>query len=97
MESRIRQIDNVIRNHEIVERDEHSNTVEHATIVQIVYEGDGDDDRQEFFIGSIEESRRRARRLPTSPLGSALLGHSVGDEVEYEAPSEFRLKIVGIR
>ena len=32
MESRIRQIDNVIRNHEIVERDENSNTVEHATI-----------------------------------------------------------------
>src|ERR1017187_7182910 len=50
MESRIRQIDNVIRNHEIVERDENSNTVEHATIVEIVYEGDDDDERQEFFI-----------------------------------------------
>jgi transcription elongation GreA/GreB family factor len=31
-------------------------------------------------------------------LGSALLGHSVGDKVEYEAPSGvLRLKIVGIR
>ena len=55
MESRIRQIDNVIRNHEIVERDENAGTVEHATIVQVVYEGDSDDDFQEFFIGSIEE------------------------------------------
>ncbi|MGD0852073.1 MAG: transcription elongation factor GreA [Acidimicrobiales bacterium] len=98
MESRIRQIDNVIRNHEIVERDENSNTVEHATIVQIVYEGD-DDDRQEFFIGSIEEKPAGVLvASPTSPLGSALLGHQVGDEVEYEAPSGvLRITIVGIR
>ena len=87
-----------IRNHEIVERDENSNTVEHATIVQIVYEGDADDDRQEFFIGSIEEKPDGVLvASPTSPLGSALLGHKVGDEVEYEAPSGvLRLKIVGI-
>ena len=99
MESRIRQIDNVIRNHEIVERDEHSNTVEHATIVQIVYEGDAADDRQEFFIGSIEEKPEGVLvASPTSPLGSALLGHQVGDEVEYEAPSGvLRITIVGIR
>jgi len=98
MESRIRQIDSVIRNHEIVERDENSNTVEHATIVQIVYEGD-DDDPQEFFIGSIEEKPDGVLvASPTSPLGSALLGHAVGDEVEYDAPSgTLRLTIVGIR
>src|SRR5271163_1526694 len=99
MESRVRQLDNVIRNHEIVERDENSNTVEHATIVQIVYEGDGEDDRQEFFIGSIEEKPEGVLvASPTSPLGSALLGRAVGDEVEYEAPSGvLRLTIVGIR
>ncbi len=98
MESRIRQIDNVIRNHEIVERDENSHTVEHATIVQIVYEGD-DDDCQEFFIGSIEEKPDGVLvASPTSPLGSALLGHAVGDDVEYQAPSGvLRLTIVGIR
>jgi len=99
MESRIRQIDQVIRNHEIVERDENSHTVEHATIVQIVYEGDGDDERQEFFIGSIEEKPDGVLvASPTSPLGSALLGHAVGDDVEYQAPSGvLRLTIVGIR
>src|ERR1035438_5637503 len=99
MESRIRQIDNAIRNHEIVERDENSNTVEHATIVQIVYEGDEDEDRQEFFIGSIEEKPDGVLvASPTSPLGSALLGHRVGEHVEYEAPSGvLRLTIVGIR
>jgi len=93
------RVSNVIRIHEIVERDEHSNTVEHATIVQIVYEGDDDSDRQEFFIGSIEEKPDGVLvASPTSPLGSSLLGHAVGDEVEYEAPSGLqRHKIVGIR
>lgn len=99
MESRIRQIDNVIRNHELVERDEHAHSVRHATIVQVVYEGDSDDDFQEFFLGSIEEKPEGVLvASPTSPLGEALLGHSVGDQVEYEAPSgRLRVKIVGLR
>jgi transcription elongation factor GreA len=99
MESRIRQVDAVIRNHEIVERDENADTVRHATIVQVVYEGDEDADYQEFFIGSIEEKPDDLLvASPTSPLGEALLGHSVGDLVEYEAPSGvLRVKIVGLR
>ena len=99
MESRIRQIDAVIRNHEIVERDENSDTAQAATIVQVVYEGDSDDDLQEFFIGSIEEKPEGVLvASPTSPLGAALLGHRVGDQVQYEAPSGvLRVTIVGLR
>ena len=99
MEARIRQIDNVIRNHEIVERDENAGVIQHASIVQVVYEGDAEDDFQEFFIGSIEEKPEGVLvASPTSPLGSSLLGHKVGDEVEYEAPSGMlKVKIVGQR
>jgi transcription elongation factor GreA len=99
MESRIRQIDNVIRNHELVERDENADIAQHASIVQIVYEGDDESDFQEFFIGSIEEKPEGVLvASPTSPLGSALLGRAQGDMVEYEAPSGvLRVKIVGIR
>ena len=99
MESRIRQIDQVIRNHELVQRDEHAGTVQHASIVQVVYEGDDDSEFQEFFIGSIEERPEGVLvASPTSPLGSALLGHSVGDVVEYEAPSGvLKVKVLGQR
>ena len=99
MESRIRQIDNVIRNHELVERDENADIAQHASIVQIVYEGDADDDFQEFFIGSIEEKPEGVLvASPTSPLSAELLGHGAGDLVEYEAPSGvLRVKIVGLR
>ena len=99
MEARIRQIDAVIRNHELVERDSTTDVVQHATIVSVVYDGETDDDAQEFFIGSIEEKPDGALvASPTSPLGSALLGHAVGDEVEYEAPSgTLRVRIIGLR
>ncbi|MHB8378734.1 MAG: transcription elongation factor GreA [Acidimicrobiales bacterium] len=99
MESRIRQIDHVVRNHELVERDEHAGKVQHASIVQVVYEGDDDGDFQEFFIGSIEEKPDGVLvASPTSPLGEALLGRSAGDTVEYEAPSGvLKVTIVGQR
>ena len=99
MESRIRQIDNVLRNHEIVERDGNVGRVQHATIVQVVYEGDDDDDFQEFFIGSIEEKSDGVLvASPSSPLGAALLGRGIGDIVEYDAPSgTLRVKIAGLR
>jgi transcription elongation factor GreA len=99
MESRIRQIDNVIRNHEIVAKDENASQVQHASIVSVVYDGDADDDFQDFFIGSIEEKPEGVLvASPTSPLGSALLGHAVGEVVEYEAPSGMlKVKIVGLK
>ena len=88
MESRIRQIDQVIRNHELVARDETAGQVQHASIVAVIYEGDSADEAQEFFIGSIEEKPEGVLvASPTSPLGSALLGHKIGEVVAYDAPS----------
>jgi transcription elongation factor GreA len=99
MESRIRQVDQVIRNHEIVERDENAGQVQYASIVQIVYDGDDESDFQEFFIGSIEEKPEGVLvASPTSPLGEALLDHHVGESVTYEAPSgTLKVKIIGQR
>ena len=99
MEARIRQIDQVLRNHELVERDANALVVQHATIVRVVYDGDPEDDFQEYFIGSIEEKPDGVMvASPTSPLGTALLGHVVGDEVDYEAPSgTLRVRITGLR
>jgi transcription elongation factor GreA len=99
MESRIRQIDHVIRNHELVRRDEHAGQVQHASIVRVVYDGDEAGDFQEFFIGSIEEKPEGVLvASPTSPLGEALLGRSVGEWVEYEAPSGvLKVNITGLR
>jgi transcription elongation factor GreA len=99
MESRIRTIDAILRNHEIVERDEHADEVQHASVVTVRYEGDAEDDTQDFFIGSIEEKPDGVLvASPVSPLGEALLGKRVGAAVSYEAPSgELTVHIVAIR
>jgi transcription elongation factor GreA len=85
MEARIRQLQALVDNAVIVEtRDE--GQVATGSIVALRYEGD--DEVERYLIGSIEE---RPDGLPVvspqSPLGRALIGHSPGDSVEYQAPS----------
>ena len=99
MEARIRNIDRILRNHVIIEKNESASVVEYASIVTVIYDGDGVDDGQEFFIGSIEEKPEGVLvASPTSPLGSALLGHKVTDVVSYDAPSgTLQVTVVGLR
>ena len=81
MEARIRQIDQVIRNHEIVARDEHAGKVQHASIAKVVYEGDADDDKKanRLQAGKIHRVRmagssRFSRSLHTTELEPPLFG-----------------------
>ncbi len=96
MESRIRQIEAMLENAEIVD-DVDNSTVGHGNTVGIKYEGD--DDVEWYLLGSIEERREGVTIMsPDSPIGKALIGHKVGDTVAYEAPSgELRVEIVEIR
>jgi transcription elongation factor GreA len=49
---------------------------------------DSDGDELEYFVAP-QENKVAGLLLasPTSPLGEALLGHRVGDEVSYQAPA----------
>lgn len=96
MEARIRQIQAMLEDAVIVESTS-GDTVEHGSVVGIRYEGD--DEVEWYLIGSIEERRDDVAVMsPNSPLGTALLGHKVGDTVAYEAPSgELRVAIAEIR
>ncbi len=96
MEARIRQIEAMLEDAEIVDSVETS-TVGHGNMVGIRYEGD--DDIEWYLLGSIEERREGVSVMsPDSPLGQALIGCASGDTVTYEAPSgELRVEIVEIR
>jgi len=95
MEGRIRHLEALIKNAEIVEGGE-SDTVTTGSVVEIRYAGD--DDTERYLIGSIEERHDDLDVIsPGSPLGTALLGHSVGDVVDYEAPARvLKVEIVAI-
>jgi len=84
MEGRIRHIQAMLENAEIVESGD-GDTVQHGSIVTICYEGDDDTDR--YLIGSIEERTGDVEVIsPGSPLGEALIGATIGDVCEYQAP-----------
>ena len=86
MESRIRQLQALLKDAEVVEAvDTSDGTVTHGVVVTLRYEGD--ETTQDYFVGSIEERRGDMPVVsPSSPLGQALLGKSAGDTVDYEAP-----------
>lgn len=84
MEARIRHITALLLDAEIVEAGD-SDVVRHGSIISICYEGD--DEPERYLIGSIEERHEEVEVIsPGSPLGQALLGASVGDIVDFEAP-----------
>lgn len=98
MESRIRQLQALLKQAEVVEGEPDDGRIRQGTVATLVYEGDDEDDAQQFFVGSIEERRGDMPVVsPGAPLGKALLGRSAGDTVEYEAPGGvLRVRIVKV-
>ncbi|MDA8270147.1 MAG: transcription elongation factor GreA [Actinomycetota bacterium] len=96
MEARIRQIQALLAEAEIVEDENQSMMITTGSIVHLRYEGD--EDSEQYLIGSIEEKRPDVAVVsPNSPLGKAILGKSEGQIVEYESPGGFlRVEIVKI-
>jgi transcription elongation factor GreA len=50
--------------------------------VTVLFDGDDPDDAETYLIGHIEEKTDGIEIMsPSSPIGSALLGHNEGDKV----------------
>jgi len=98
MESRIRQLEHMLKNATVVDAAPSDGTVTHGSTVTLRYEGDDEDDTADYFVGSIEERQGDLTVVsPGSPLGQALIGHAVGETVEYAAPGgNLRVEIVKI-
>ena len=95
MEARIRQVKHIIENSEVREAED-SGRVEVGTIATVV---DEDGDEMDYFIASAENKiPGMILASPTSPVGSALLGASPGDEISYDAPGgTFKMTVKGVR
>lgn len=83
MEARIRQITHILNTSE-VRIVKVTDTVVIGSLVTII---DQDDDEMEYFVAPAENKQPGVLLAsPSGPLGSALLGTKVGDEVSYAAP-----------
>ena len=79
MEGRIRQLEHLLENAEILE-DQY--------VYTIVYEDDAEDMAERYVVGNLEEEVAGADVISaSSPLGAALQGASAGQAVTYEAPN----------
>ncbi len=95
MEARIRQIRHLLDTAEVREAED-TGVVQVGTIVTVV---DSDGDSMEYFVAPTE-NRVPGFLLasPSGPLGSALLGAAIGDEVSYEAPGGvFTMRVEAVR
>jgi transcription elongation factor GreA len=87
MEGRIRQLEYLIENAEVIANVEHGKAAA-GTIVTVLYEGDAAEDAERYLLGHLEERSGDIDLVsPSSPLGAALIGREEGDVVEYEAPN----------
>lgn len=101
MNARIAEIEDEIMRSEVI-------TTKHkkgsSTIVEVgstVKVKDMDDDEEEemsfVIVGSTENAPLENRFSNESPLGEAVLGHTIGDEVSYKAPKGVvRYKILNV-
>jgi transcription elongation factor GreA len=90
-EARIRQLEQMLRDVVIVESSD-ADVVGPGTIATLLFTGD--DEPQEYLIGSIEERSEAFEVLSTSsPLGQQLLGKGVDEKASYQTPKGATIEV----
>src|SRR5439155_25548073 len=97
LEARIRQLEQMLRDPEIVEAPASADAVMAGMLVTVRPLDDDDPEDEVYLLADSAEERAKGVRTitTTSPLGSALIGARAGDEVSYDAPGgSFRYVVV---
>jgi transcription elongation factor GreA len=97
MEARIRTLKHMLQDPDIVEAPVAAEAVIPGMLVTIRPLDEDDPDEERYLLASHNEERAPDAKTitPSSPLGSALLGAAVDQEVVYEAPGgNFRYVVV---
>ena len=97
VESRIAQIENMIRNAVIIENDASDpDTVSLGKTVTFVELPDGEEESY-TIVGSAEADPFEGKISNDSPIAKSLLGNRIGDEVVVSTPAgDMNVKIVGL-
>jgi transcription elongation factor GreA len=100
MESRIRQLQRLLKDVQIVDATAHADHIGVGMLVTVrPLDEDEPEDETYLLAASAEERARGARTVTTdSPLGRALVGRGTGERVTYAAPGgEFSYQVVSFR
>jgi transcription elongation factor GreA len=96
-EARIRVLAAMLENVQVGEPPADSDEVTPGTLVTIYYDDDPDD-TDSFLLGSreligVDDSVGLEVFSPQSPLGTAIIGHKVGETVTYTAPTGSKIEV----
>jgi len=91
VEGRIQEIKNMINNAHVVKDEDLGTTV-------MLHDLDSDEKISYTLVGSAEADPLNYKISNESPIGKAILGHGIGDEVTVETPAgEVNYKIISIK
>ncbi len=99
MESRIRNLERMLRDPDIVEAPAASEVVTAGMLVTLRPLEEDDPEEEVYLLAESAEERAPGVRTitTTSPLGSTILGARVDDEIDYQAPGgTFRYVVVAL-
>ena len=95
IEGRIHELEEILKNAELIERGEPDGRVHLGNTV--VIQMNGDIPETYTIVGSAEANPGDGRISNESPLGKALMGHKVGDKVAFGTPGgPVEMEILGI-
>ncbi len=88
MEARIRELERMLRDPDVVEGPADADEAEPGVLVTVKPLEDEEEDQETFLLAASKEERLDGTRTVSvdSPLGRALNGRRVGERVKYQAP-----------
>jgi len=95
VEGRIQELEILLANARVIEENSKADVIQVGAKVTI--QENGSDPEVYTIVGPVEANPRNGRISNESPLGSALMDHRAGDEVEVEAPGgSFTVQILKV-
>ncbi|KXS49513.1 transcription elongation factor GreA [Halanaerobium congolense] len=98
VEGRIQEIKNMINNAHVVKDEDVTDKKVNLGTTVMLHDLDSDEKISYTLVGSAEADPLNYKISNESPIGKAILGHGIGDEVTVETPAgEVNYKIISIK
>ena len=98
IEARIKQLEETLKHSVLVDIDNITDEVVNLGLIVKVLDEEFEEEIEYEIVGSSHSNSLEDKISSESPLGAAMMGKKVGDEVVVEAPAGvFRYRILGIR
>ena len=98
IEARIEEIEKILKNVDIVVEDEVDSDKINVGCKVSLYDFDFEEEVEWRIVGSTEANSLEGKISNESPVGKALIGASIGDEIEVETPAgNMKYKVLDIQ